>query len=289
MNHHTFTSLVLSGGAMKVLCSLGCILYLEKHDMINSIKNFVGTSAGGMLCFMLSIGYKAHEIASFFKENLNDPAVGSLDMTQVFDLISEYGLSDGDNLRELMSRALHARSRKKDITFIELAKLTGKNLILCVSNVSKEREEYLCVDTSPDMSVIEALRTTCSIPFLFRPIVINDDYYVDGALYNNFPMNYFKQDDNGLKDIIGINIIESDYQSTDNIVSFAIYMIMSILNKSYERNQDVYCNHDRNIVTLRIKTPDWLSLSALQIKFPDDETLRKMLEIGYQSMATKLA
>ena len=40
------------------------------------------------------------------------------------------------------------------------------------------------------MSVITAVRISCSIPVFFTPVKYNDCYYVDGGVTNNFPINY---------------------------------------------------------------------------------------------------
>lgn len=252
--------------------------------MTEGLKNFVGTSAGSIICFMMVLGYKAAHIIAFLKEHLQDPAINTLDMNQVFDIITEYGLSDGENIAELMMRALHHKTRLRDISFMELAKLTGKNLVVCASNLSRECEAFFCVDSTPEMSVLLAIRASCAIPFVFRPVIIKDDYYVDGALYNNFPMSYFKES-HQLRDIIGINIIENDYQRVDNIISYALFMVMSVINKGYKINS--YNCHEKNIVTLDILRPDWLSLSSMQIKLPDDNQLKGLLDSGYQAMAKR--
>lgn len=284
--NRSFTSIVLSGGAMKVLCSVGCVMYMEKNHMIDGLKNFVGTSAGSILCFLMVLGYKAKDTISFLKENLQDPRISTLDMEQVFDIITEYGISDGSNIVELVSRALHGKTRLNDITFMELAKLTGKNLVVCTSNLTQEKEEFFCIDTTPDMSVLLAIKASCAIPFVFRPVIIKDCYYLDGALYNNFPMSYFK-DTHTLRDIIGINIIENDYQQVDNIISYTLFMVMSVINKGYKTYTNSYNNHEKNIVTLDIHRPDWLSISSMQIKFPSETELETILDTGYQAMSTR--
>jgi NTE family protein len=40
------------------------------------------------------------------------------------------------------------------------------------------------------MSVIIALRISISIPIFFAPIYYNNNYYIDGGVYNNLGLNY---------------------------------------------------------------------------------------------------
>jgi NTE family protein len=39
------------------------------------------------------------------------------------------------------------------------------------------------------MSVRLAIRISISVPIVFTPVLYNNNYYVDGGVINNFPMN----------------------------------------------------------------------------------------------------
>lgn len=278
-----FSSIVISGGALKVLCSLGCIKYLEENDMLSSVKNYVGTSAGAMMCFFLVLGYKYQEIASFLEKHLDDPAIGLLDPSQVLNILNDYGISDGSNFNELMKRILHNRTRLDDITFMDLAKLTGKNLVVCVSNLTDEKEEFFGLDSKPNMSVINALRISCSIPLIFNPVTLDDKIYLDGAVYNNFPMNYFKNS-NKLHDVLGINVSVHNYKKTDNILAYLLYIVFSLVAKVQLSNYD---NEERNVVTINIDTVKWIMFDELKIRYPKDE-IDMMMEKGYNAIKERL-
>ena len=278
-----FSSIVISGGAMKVLCSLGCIKYLEEKDMLSSIKNFVGTSAGAMICFFLVLGYKSTDINTFLANHLSDPVIASLDPSQVLNILNDYGISDGSNFIELMKRILFGRTRLNDITFIELAKMTGKNLVVCVSNLTDEKEEFFCIDSKPNMSVIQALRISCSIPIIFNPVTLDDKIYLDGALYNNFPMNYFKNN-NKLHDILGINIAVHSYKRTDNILLYILYMVFSLVTKVQESHFD---DAEQNVVTIKIDTINWIHYDELKISYPEDK-VDMMIKKGYEAIQQRL-
>jgi predicted patatin/cPLA2 family phospholipase len=40
------------------------------------------------------------------------------------------------------------------------------------------------------MSVILAIRISSSVPIIFTPVLLESDYYIDGAFVNNFPIKY---------------------------------------------------------------------------------------------------
>ena len=170
----------------------------------------------------------------------------------------------------------------RDITFLDLTKAIGKNLVICVSNLTEEREEFFSVDTHPNQSVITALRASWSIPYLFHPVKIDDIIYLDGALYNNFPMDYFKE--NKLKDIIGLNVVQTKYQNTNDIISFSLFMVFSVINKMQKTKYD---DSDRNIVTIDIEDTDWFSIESLQLSFPPD-MISSYVDIGYNLIKARL-
>jgi predicted acylesterase/phospholipase RssA len=278
----SFTSIVIAGGALKVLSAIGCVKYLQEKQVLGSLRNFVGTSAGAVLCFFLALGYKWDEILQFAVENLYNNDIMSVDVDDMFNVLTTYGLSQGESLKDFFVKALYKKLKRRDITFMEAAKSLGKNIVICVSNLTKEQSEYISVDTHPDMSVIDALRISCSIPFFFTPVTMNECIYVDGALYNNFPMSYFSS--NMLKDIIGINIINKNYQKNDNFISFSLFILNSVISKI---NQTTYNDEKNNIVTIDIEDTPWFSFTTFSFSFPK-EKIQEYVQTGYDIAKSRI-
>lgn len=277
-----FRSIVIAGGAVKVVSTIGCLKYLEEMDLIGGIKNFVGTSAGTIMCLFMVLGYKSIEIVEFLKEVMKDNMISTFDMSKVFNIISEYGISDGSNLVEMLQRILYKKMKQRDISFIDLAKKVGKHLVICVSNLTDEKEEFFSVDTYPEMSVITAIKASCAIPFIFTPVNINDKLYIDGAMYNNFAIDYFK--DHRLKDILGLNIRQKNYQNTSDIISYSLFLISSLINRVNKKNYD---DVDRNIVTIDIEDNDCFSLNTLTLNITDD-IFDSYMKLGYDLIKVKI-
>lgn len=108
------------------------------------------------------------------------------------ELFSQFGLNSGKHVTEFFRDCLERKFGMRDIDFRSFAKHFGKNLVLCGSNLSQGKETYYNIDTTPDMSVIQALRITVSVPILFTPVKLGEDWLVDGGIYNNFPWRYAK-------------------------------------------------------------------------------------------------
>lgn len=284
----SFTSLVISGGAIKVVSAVGCLTYMQEHGMLNTIQTYVGTSAGSVVCFFLVIGYTPQEIYDFMRHHLQRSEVA--DMINVDDILSmnaTLGMSNGRSLIKLFQQILFDKTNMLDITFIDLAKRFGKNLVVTVSNLTLQQEEYISVDTYPDMSVIEALKMSCSIPILFTPVQYNGCMYVDGGVYANFPLTYFLKKGHVFADIIGINLIsKDDIHAFDNMTCYMSYLLsstMNHINRLQLEALDINSKKNKNIVTISIEDVSWISLTEMKMILPEDKG-RELLDIGYQHM-----
>ena len=279
-----FSSIVISGGAVKSLSSVGCIKYLEEIDIMKHIVNFLGTSAGSLLCLFIVLGYSADEIITFLCEQFQQEDIVQLDIDEVFLLFESYGISSGKNLSQFIANMLYKKLHQYDITFLELAKTTGKNLIVCVANLSDEREEYWSVDTEPNMNVSFAIRASCSLPLIFTPVNYKHKVYIDGGIYNNFPIDYFHA--NVIRDVIGINIITKRKQSRNpnDFFSYLNLILATALKQLVKPYKDDY---HKNVVTLELQDETWISLSDMRITVPK-RCLEANVCIGYEKMKTKL-
>ncbi len=280
-----FTSIVIAGGALKVISVIGCIKYLEENNKLSTIKNFVGTSAGSIMCLFMILGYTYSEIIDFFIHNLSDEKISKLDPEECFELLSQYGLNSGTNIELFVKRMIKKKLNcgNENMTFLDLAKKTGKNLVVCVANLTKEKPEYFNVDTMPNLSIATAIRVSCSIPLLFTPISINDNVYIDGGLYNNFPIDYFKN--NTLQDILGINIKYNRYQKTDTFLNYLMFMINSLIDKA---NIVYSFDVEKNIVTIDFEEDEWISFTELGVKFPPEKWVN-YINLGYAKIKQSLS
>lgn len=274
----TFSNLVVSGGSMKVLGCIGCITYLEEVGIINNIRNFVGTSAGSILSLFVVLGYKSNEIMELLLTVLSQNDVVSFDIEEALSIFETYGFSSGKAIYNVIQSAIDRKIGKKDVTFIELAKITGKNLVVCVANLTDDKEEFWSVDTVPNMSVAFAIRTSCSLPILFSPTKYKGRLYIDGGLYNNFPIDYFANAP--IKDVIGIRISSKRPDEANDFLSY-IYMILQLTMRRLERPfpNDL----QNNVVSLELHDDNWVSIDDFKIKLPQNQ-LEQYVSRGYEEM-----
>lgn len=276
MANTNFHSMVVSGGSFRTICAIGCIQYLEEHDMMNTISTFVGTSAGSIISLFATLGMSSSQMTCFISEIIKKDYIKDLDINEMFSILKTYGLNSGCLIERFVSEVLTKTLGVGDITFLELAKQTGKHLVVCVANISKEREEFWSVDTTPSMSVIKAIRTSCSLPIVFTPVWHKGDMYVDGGLYNNFPINYVKN--SNLADVIGIHIRSLQDNPVDSIFSYMNRLLTSTMNVACRKNTPTFLLD--NVVSLEVQDHGLFSYDDMKLDLTDN-IITEYLEKGY--------
>lgn len=184
-----YKNLCLSGGGFSGICSVSALKCLEDYNIFKNhlIKKYVGTSIGSIICFLLVLDYDLKFIIEFLKTfNLNY----FFENIEIDNIFYNFGLNKKEEIKKILKSFLFNKFKKNNITFKELFGLTKKKIGIVGTNLSKNREEYFSNETTPDMSVLDAINISISIPIIFTPVIYNQNYYIDGGLTNNFPINY---------------------------------------------------------------------------------------------------
>ena len=185
-----FDTLVFSGGGPASIAMVGCVRFLEHVGLLHQVNTLVGTSAGAIMAFLIALGMSSYEIESWIVEHASTGMLNALDIERILEFPSRFGIDDGSGVVECIRTACAMKLGAQDVTFSELAKRTGKRVVVCVANLTNSQHEFLSIDKHPDLSVIDALRMSFGIPLFFTPVVYDGCVYVDGGLFNNLPTDY---------------------------------------------------------------------------------------------------
>lgn len=74
------------------------------------------------------------------------------------------------------------------LTFLDFAKHTGNTFTVVATNVTTMEPMFFSVDTTPHQCVWTAIQASMTIPFLFQPVRIQDDLYMDGFVTCEYPV-----------------------------------------------------------------------------------------------------
>ena len=222
-------NLVISGGAMRGFCFLGAIKYLEEIEMLKNIKTFTGTSIGGCLALLLNLNYSSKELIDIFT-NVDIEKYRDINIDNILHFFENYGIDDGIRILNIFKILLVSKlnilnkTYNETITFYELFKLTQKKLTIVGCCLNDMETIYYNYENFPEMKILDALRITFSIPFIFKPVSINDKLYVDGGLLNNYPIElYEKETTLGLVST-SINIYNKHIDNIENFFASVIFI-----------------------------------------------------------------
>lgn len=185
----TYDTVVLSGGEVKGFTLLGALDYLHRHAYLNTIGNWYGTSVGGIIGYLMAIGYTPREILGWLcsKGQLEDV---------VFSIRSavEGNGATGFGFIQNILESMTLEKRHRFYTLGGLKADLGKRL--CVVTYNKTDCETVCLtpETHPDIPCLIALRMSANFPNLFPHFEYIGKTWVDGGVTNNFPVDFAAKD-----------------------------------------------------------------------------------------------
>jgi hypothetical protein len=209
-------TLVLSGASTKLSIFVGILRCLFDHNILNEglegIEQIVCCSSSMVICIYLMLGIHVDMIEKICIES-NYENIINIDSIHLDDIINTYGLFNHEIVTTLIKNLLKHKINKEDITLQELYEIRPILLTAKCANLSNGCIEYINKDTHPNMLLSKLMKITTAIPLLFKPVIYNDMYYVDGGLTGAYPVEFVT------KDYLGFWIRSSKKKIT-NIVEY---------------------------------------------------------------------
>lgn len=210
----TKVGIVLSGGGIRGIAHLGVLKALINAGI--KFSHISGTSAGSIVGAFYAAGIDPEEgLNIFMKTSLLRfirPAVGSLGLI---------GIEHTSNLL----KTFFPEDRIEDLKI---------PLTIAATNFSEGKLVYFT-----EGPLIRSIQASCCIPGIFRPIMIDNQMYVDGGILNNFPVEPLL---NNCDFIIGSSC--NHLKPVDSITNITALMgragLMSV-NKDMEQ-KSAFCN-----------------------------------------------
>lgn len=175
-------ALVLSSGGARGFAHIGAIKMLEQQGY--NITSVAGASMGALVG-----GIYASGLMPQFEEWVT--TIDKMEVLRLTDVtLSSRGLVKGRKIIEKIKEIVPDRNIEDlRIPFCAVA-----------TDILKGKEK---VFTEGDL--YDAIRASISIPTIFQPFRIGEDFYVDGGLVNPVPINRIKRHDNDLLVIVNVN------------------------------------------------------------------------------------
>ncbi|HNZ09369.1 MAG TPA: patatin-like phospholipase family protein [Bacillota bacterium] len=176
--------LALGSGAARGLAHIGVMKVLEDNSI--PIDAIVGCSAGALVGGAYACGMSVRELTELAV------SIRQTDIIRYMDLgiTTRSGLIRGGRIRKLLMELTHNASfAATRVPFVAIA-----------TNIKTGEEKAF--DNGP---VWSAIRASISMPGIFVPHKIENEYFVDGAVSNPVPSDYLTA--LGLDVVIGVDVV----------------------------------------------------------------------------------
>jgi NTE family protein len=184
--------LILSGGGMSGIAMLGTLHEMYNQNLLNHVNRIIGTSIGGVIGFLINMGYTPQIIFEIITE-LDFNIFREINCDRIMMFYDTLGFADGTTIMKII-RILQKHKKIDDsITFKQLYEITNVELLITGYNLNKSNTDCFNYIDNPDMSVLLAIRITISIPLYFKPVKYNNSLYVDGGTVEPIPIRFCKR------------------------------------------------------------------------------------------------
>ena len=274
MNESLKYTCLFGGGAIRGLSYIGTIKAFEELGIY--ITTLGGSSVGSIFAALLAVGYTSDELNHIFsKVNFNlfrDISIG---------LGPLFALSKGevflDWVREQIESKFYGENYQKGTNPAVTFKDLKKELVIITTDLGNFECKEFSKNATPDYEVASAVRISCCMPGLMKPIEYNNRLLVDGDLQKSWPMWKLSETLKKSKDRILELRLEGYYENNDiSGIDYAnaVYSCMTASSTAFVTN--IYGKKDRY---------DYIVLNTGDIVIVDfninEEKRKELVQSGY--------
>lgn len=210
--------LTLGGGGAKGSYQIGVLKALIEEELLIDLKVVSGTSIGAFnACLVMErLSYEKmeevwlkidnHEMYNRLSRFKQDK-LGLFDQTKMYDILVSN--QQKESITNSNIKGLVVASKVKEISLLK--QISKTNMEEKVFHINKLKDPH------------KAILASSSIPIVFGPTKIHNNYYVDGGLLNNLPINLLIKE--GCNVIIVISLSPtsdlSNYYNNNLIIDFS--------------------------------------------------------------------
>jgi len=270
--------LVLAGGGAKGAYEAGVFKALWELDIIRRISVVSGTSIGTVNALMLSMNDsrimdESWSSLSYSRFITNEINVRDLKFSNLIRRAKQRDKSAIELIREsdigLISQS-GVRRFIEEYVDLKVIKESKKTLYACAYNIDLKNTEYFRLNEFEEDEIIDIALASCAIPFIFKPIKINEYRYADGGINN--PKYSCQNADN-----VPINPLKNHHCD-----------VIIVVHLSYKQPIDKSGFEDTHIIEIYPSIP-LETINGIGTVNLMASTLNQHVELGYRDALTVLA
>jgi NTE family protein len=248
--------LVICGGGIAGINAYGV---LKKSNIdgfwnIDNIETIYGVSAGAMIAFIISLKYSWEDIDNYI---IKRPwqNVFKFDIGYIIQSYTQKGIFNIKIIEDFCLPLLKGKDLDINTTMQQLYEYTNIELHLFTTDLHSYESVDICYKTHPTWKVIDAIYCSACLPIVFIPCLIDNKYYSDGGITNNYPIRNCIHNGATPSTIFGIDLtknIDKNEHITEESTLFDY--ITCLINNMYTKMHKLqnYIQTTTNIIPLDI-------------------------------------
>jgi predicted acylesterase/phospholipase RssA len=201
---------------------LGVLSKLKQTGRLDNLEEISGASAGGLLAFLF-LATKG-DLSKVLDYALSVP-VKQIMKPNLKNFMKSYGLVPPTKIRKVLSEACMKFMNRPDVTFEELYAWYPIKFHVSAYCVDLMKTDYFSVDSTPKLSVLDAVSATIAIPFLFSTVKIGEWTYIDGGAAETTPSGPFL----GRGEVLAMKLAWSRPAPVTDLKSYATGILYSTM------------------------------------------------------------
>ena len=131
-----YDTLILSGGGIKGIITLGALQYMYDNGKLQNIKHYYGTSVGTMISYLLVIGYSPIEI---LLQIISEKIFDHFKKINIINLTNGSGGFEWQPIDDFLINLTLAKC-EQPMSFEDIYMKYGVKLTFCTYNVSLQKK-----------------------------------------------------------------------------------------------------------------------------------------------------
>lgn len=275
--------IVISGGGHTGLIFYGI---LKESNIMNfwkieNIKSIYSTSIGSFIAVMLCLNY-GWDITDDYILKRKWQNIFDINFNTLIQTYENKGLFSINIIEEIVHPLFNAMEIKTDISFEEFYEITKIELHIFTTELNTLKTVDLSYKTHPKWKILEAVYCSCCLPILFSPFIKEENCYIDGGIFLNYPLNPCFLKENIFSDeIFGLKKENTKKKHQINEKSTIFEFLMSLFNNLFEKML-IDKKNVKQIKNEVIVVDDMTSIDRIMCVVSSTEERKKLIEKGQQ-------
>lgn len=234
-------TLVLGGGGMRGIAHIGVLKALKRLGI--EVDEIIGTSMGSVIGALYAAGLSTDQM----EEIIGDISKSEYFKSNLFKVFLKFGrvanIYKGENFHAFLKRVLpiHEFGKLKKPFFCNTISLeTGANIFWGLSQLS-------------DISVPDAVYSSCALPGVFEPLEKNGQHYIDGGIGDSCAIRFAKARGSQITIAVDLSVKATQKKiEYKNSLFFVLYRAFEIAEEIVVE-QMLHANMDPSVVLIQPK------------------------------------